>query len=331
MKRIVAATACLALAGVLTLGTPLLAPRSVIAGTLSTSIIGLFPRGTGEIAYADMKTARKFPWFAALREQIIPARFRQFEQFLASAGIDPNSQVEELAWGAIPPSSTEGEQILGVALGSFSPESSEARLKQQKVPSIPAHGYNLYAFGTGSGPNDILFFFLDSNTAAFGHRAALERMIDVHFGTAESLLLDQKLMPLVNEANGNGMIWAVLDRYYAQVGVHQILPQADQFPQAAAILKRIHAMEINISGSSDMDAHFQAVCNSVEDANNLAAAMQAGILMRRYQASHEDPALAHVLDNVSVSPAGDRLRVELPVTQDQMSELVRSRAFAVPM
>ncbi len=36
-----------------------------------------------------------------LKEQMLPAKFRQFEQFLASAGMDPNTQVEEMAWALV--------------------------------------------------------------------------------------------------------------------------------------------------------------------------------------------------------------------------------------
>ncbi|MGH9703033.1 MAG: hypothetical protein ACRD4K_06630, partial [Candidatus Acidiferrales bacterium] len=33
------------------------------AATLSTAVVGMFPKETGEFAYADLKSARKLPWF----------------------------------------------------------------------------------------------------------------------------------------------------------------------------------------------------------------------------------------------------------------------------
>lgn len=308
-----------------------LMPCPASAGSLSTSVIGMFPKETGEFAYADMKSARQYPWFNQLRDQVIPSRFRQFEQFLSSAGIDPYTQVEELSWGALVDPKTGAEQIVGVALGQFSPESAEARFKQQKLPFIEKHGYRLYAFGSGASPSDILFFFLDSNTAAFGHRAALEKMIDVRFGAAESLLSNDTLFPLITEANGNGLIWAVLDRRYTHLAMEQLLPQAGQFPQAAAIIERLHAMEINVLADGGLDAHFQAVCNSPDDANLLAAALQAGVMYRRYQEAQANPDLARALDGVRVSPSGERLKVEIPVSQDQLGALIRNHTFSVPM
>jgi hypothetical protein len=304
-------------------------PKPASAGTVSTAVLGMFPTNVGEIAYADLKTARKFTWFPQLREQLLPKHFREFEKFLGSAGVDPNTQVEELAWGSI--QINGGDAILGVALGQFDPSSTEAHFKQQKLPTFDVHGYHLYAFGSGNDAADILFTFIDTNTAAFGNRPALEKLIDVRTGSAESILTNSKLSPLINEANGSGLIWAVLDQNYTHLAMQQLVPQASQFPQAATIIERLRAMTINIAADSGVDAHFQAVCSSPEDANLLAAALQAGLMYRRYQEASTDPALAGALDQVRVSPAGDRLKIEAPVSQEQLLTLIRSGALTTSM
>src|SRR5207245_5088730 len=187
-----------------------------------------------------------------------PDRFRQFEKFLASAGVDPNSQVDELAWGLVAEglnTKTEGsgssavpsgEQIVGVALGTYNPNSTEAYFKQQKLPTFKTRGYTLYSFGTGSGANDLFFFFLDSNTAAFGHRAVLEKMVEVRFGSEEGLLRNERLFPLINEANGSGVVWAVLNPAYTRLAMQQLAPEVEQYHEAAQPVprmphRRVHA------------------------------------------------------------------------------------------
>src|SRR5713226_5691332 len=155
----------LAAAGTL-LALVFLLPPPARAGRLGADVIALFPKDIGEFAYADLKKARTLKWFPQLQEQMLPDRFRQFEEFLASAGVDPNSQVDELAWGLVAEgisAKTEGtgstdvptgEEIVGVALGTYNPNSTEAFFKQQKLPTFKARGYTLYAFGTGLGSND---------------------------------------------------------------------------------------------------------------------------------------------------------------------------------
>jgi hypothetical protein len=307
------------------------APQPSSAGSLSTAVMGMFPKEVGEFTYADLKAARKFPWFNQLKEQLLPSHFRDFEKFLASAGVDPNTQVDELAWGAITATKTTGEQVVGIALGSFDPSSSEDHFKQQKLPMIEVHGYKMYAFGSGTGGGDILFMFIDANTAAFGNRAALEELIDVRTGVTESLLTNDFIFPLMGEANGNGIIWSVLDKNYAHMAMQQLLPEATQFAQAAPILGRVRGMTITVNADSGIDAHFQAVCSTPDDANLLAAGMQAALMMRRYQESQDHPDLAGALDQVRVSPAGDRLKIEAPVSQDQILSLIKSRAFATSL
>ena len=309
----------------------LLLPFSSPANTLGNDILGMFPKEISEFAYADMKKARALPWFSQLQQQMLPANFRQFEQFLRSAGINPDTQIDELAWGMTSPSSPHPSEIAGVALGSFSPDSTEARFSSQKLPNIEVHGYKLWAFGSGAGPTDIFFFFIDSNTAAFGQRDILESLINVRFGGAESLLYNSDLYPLINAANGNGLIWAVLDKTNTQLALHQLLPQASQFPQASAILNRIRNMEIHVQAGDGADAKFEAICDSPDDANQLAAMLQGGIVLRRYQIQQSDPDLAQALSNVTVTPSGNSLNVDIPVTNDQIAAMIKNRTFAVPM
>src|SRR6266702_1251619 len=177
IKRFAAACALLALAATMA--------RPAKAGGLGADTIGLFPKDVGEFAYADLKKARTMKWYPALEQQMLPERFKQFEKFLAAAGIDTNSQVDELTWALVPESALskdpatagtaatdapESEEIVGIALGGYNPSSTEAYFKAQKLPTAKSHGYTLFAFGSGVGPNDRFFFFVDSNKAAFGHR-----------------------------------------------------------------------------------------------------------------------------------------------------------------
>ena len=332
----------LAAAGIL-VALSLAMPKPARAGRLGSDIIALFPKEIGEFAYADLKKARSLKWFSQLQEQMLPDRFRQFEKFLASAGVDPNSQVDELAWGLVAeglsaktegagsPDVPTGEEIVGIALGTYNPNSTEAFFKQQKLPTFKARGYTLYAFGTGSGSNDLFFFFIDSNTAAFGHRAILEKMIEVRFGSEEGLLRNDKLFPLINEANGSGVVWAVLNPAYTRLAMQQLAPEVGQFPEAAKLVARMQNMIINVDASSGIEGKFQAVCGSTEDANALGQLLQAGFLYKRYQAQKDNPDLAQLLDQARVTPAGDRVTLRMSLSDDQMASLIRKNTFALKM
>jgi hypothetical protein len=321
----------------------LFSPKVAHAEKLGADVLALFPKEVGELAYADLKKARTLKWFPQLQEQMLPDRFRQFEKFLASAGVDPNTQVEELAWGLVAEGVTAktegvgnsavptGEQIVGVALGSYNPESTEAYFKSKKLPTFKARNYTLYAFGSGAGANDLFFFFIDSSTAAFGHRSLLEKMIEVRFGGEEGLARNNKFFPLVNEANGSGVVWAVLNPAYTRLAMQQLAPEIKQFPDADKLVRRMQNMLINVDASGGIDGKFQAICGSVEDANSLGQLLQMGLLYKQYQAKQENPDMAQLLTQASVSPSGDRIVVRMNLTDDQMASLIKRNTFAFKM
>jgi hypothetical protein len=315
------------------------------AGSLGADTIGLFPKEVGEFAYADLKKARTMKWYPALEQQMLPERFKQFEKFLASAGIDTNSQVDELVWGLIPEAALSkdpsvvktadssvpsSEEILGLALGDFNPDSTEAYFKAQKLPTAKSHGYTLFAFGSGTGPDDLFFFFVDSNKAAFGHRQLLEQMISVRYGEEDSLLRNDKLFNLINEANGSGVVWAVLDQGYTKLAMSQLAPEVQQFPDAAKLVGRMTAMIISASADSGLAGTFQAVCGSTEDANTLGQLMTAGLMYKKYQ-TKDNPDLGQLLDQATVTPSGDRVVIRLSVSDDQMTDMIKKNTFAFKM
>lgn len=320
----------------------LLLPGPASAGRLGTDIIALFPKEVGEFAYADLKKARTLPWFPQLQEQLLPDRFKQFEKFLASAGMDPNTQVEELAWGLVADTVSKGdgansvsvptgEQVVGVALGNYNPDSTEAYFKRQKLPTFKARNFTLYAFGGGAGGNDLFFLFIDSSTVAFGHRSVLEKMVEVRSGAEEGLMRNDQFFPLINEANGSGVVWAVLNPAYTRLAMQQLAPEVQQFPEAAKLVGRMQNMLINVSAGSGIDGKFQAVCATTEDANTMAQLIQAGFLYKRYQASKDNPDLAEMLDQARVVPSGDRVILSMALSNDQMSALIKHNTFAFKM
>jgi hypothetical protein len=320
-------------------------PKPAHAGRLTADTIGLFPKEIGEFAYADLKKARSLPWFPQLQDQMLPDRFKQFEKFLAAAGIDPNSQVEEVAWGLVAEGVTAktantgssavptGEQIVGVALGNFNQGNAEAYFKQKKVATFKSHNFTLYALDAAAGPDDLCFVFIDANTAAFGHRKLLERMIEVRSGTEEGLLHNDQFYPLLADANANGgTVWAVLNPAYTRLAIQQLAPEIEQFPDAAKLVTRMRNMIISVEAGNSLDGKFQAICGTTEDANTLAQLMQAGFLFKRYQAQQDgNTDLADLLDRARVTPAGDRVSLSLTLNNAQVASLIQHNTFAFKM
>jgi hypothetical protein len=323
----------------LALSLALLAPRAH-AGTLSTDVIGLFPSTVGEFAYADLRQARQFSWFGQLEDQMLPARFKQFEQFLAAAGMDPNTQVEEVAWGLVPTSMGQGgaagvptaEQILGVALGQFQESAAQAYFKKQKTPTFPSHGFTLYSLGTGTGSEDFFLVLLDPSTAAFGQRATLEKLLDVRVGLQPNLVHNDQMYSLISQANGRGIVWAVLNPGYSRLALQQLAPEAAQVPEATQIMGKIKSLLISIQPSNGVEADFHVACATSDDANQLGSLLNAGFLLLKMQAtSQNNSGLVQLVDGAKVTSAGEHLSVSINLTNDQVVTLIQSKALALKM
>jgi len=327
----------------LMLASALSLPKPAQAGTLSSDVIGMFPKDVGEFGYADLKKARTLKWFPQLQQQVLPERFRQFEKFLVSTGNDPNSQVDEIAWALAPEGMTAkaegtgssavptGEQMVGIAIGNFNQDSTAAYFKKQKLPTSTFHGYTLYAFGTGTGATDLFFVFIDASTAAYGHKSILEKMISVRFGDEDGLLRNDKFFSLINEANSGSSVWLVTNPAYTRLAIQQLAPEVQQFPEAAKLVARMQNSIINIDAGSSLEAKVQTICGSTEDANTLGQLLQAGFLYKRYQAQKDNPDLAELLDQVRITPGGDRVTLRMSLSDDQMTSLIKRNTFAFKM
>ena len=65
-------------------------------------------------------------------------------------------------------------------------------------------------------------------------------------------------------------------------------------------------------------------------ANTMAQLLQAGLLYKRYQ-SKDNPDMADMLDKARVLPSGDRVILNLTLTDEQMASLIKHNTFALKM
>lgn len=304
------------------------------AETLSVSVVAMFPKNTAEFAYADLKEARKFPWYAQFKSQALPARFSDLEHFLASVGVDDNLQIDELAWslgssdassGPNDKSVPDSDQVLGIALGNFDAEHAKSYMKAHKVRSYDYRGYTLYPCASC---DELSVVFIDSSTVAFGHPQLLEKLLDVRAGADDSLLQNEEVFPLISQVNGRGMFWGVLNQGGTRQAIRQIVPEATQFAQAGKLLNKLNGMVRSIEGSSDLEAHFQLVSSSPDDAATIAQLLQAGVLLKQFEARNSDPELSALLGSIRVAPNGEGLEASFSVSSDQVVSLIKRNTFS---
>jgi len=118
---------------------------------------------------------------------------------------------------------------------------------------------------------------------------------------------------------------------YTRLAIQQLAPEVQQFPEAAKLVARMQNSIINIDAGSSLEAKVQTICGSTEDANTLGQLLQAGFLYKRYQAQKDNPDLAELLDQVRITPGGDRVTLRMSLSDDQMTSLIKRNTFAFKM
>jgi hypothetical protein len=309
------------------------------AGSLTTEVVGIFPRDAVEFAFADLRQARSLAWFPQLQRQVLPDQLRQFEQLLASPGMDHDSRIEELAWAVVPSRSQahpsegsgapNGDETVVVALGQFSPESTNAYFKAQKRTVVEVRNYFLYSLSGGSGDGGLFFCFVDSTVAVLGGRRELERVIGILHGEEESLLSNSDLAPLISRADPHSVIWGVLSAPGAQKEMKELLPLVEEFPQAQQLLSKVRAFTLEIDAGAGIESRFDAVCDSSDDADALGALLQADLGYQTSRAGRSSQDVTGFLDQAKVGALGDRLDVTLDLTDDQVMGLLQRGTFVI--
>jgi len=312
----------------------------VRADSLDKKVIALFPSHVSEFGYANLAEAREQPWFGQFQQQALPSTVIAFEQFVASVGIQPNSQVEEVAWAltsnATRSPSAEGTEraggeTVGVLLGEFDIDAARSTLEARKVATVDLDSYTLYRCGIGPECGNIFFVMLDSNTMAFGQLGALTQLIQVKSGSQESLLANEAMARQIEQVNGDGTFWDVFDAGGAIRIMQKAAPGAWKFTQSREVFRNVKWLAIRAESSNATEVHLEITCASPSDSLFLSQILQAGLLLRKYEAAGNEPILQETLDGVSVAAQQNQVDVLIQLSNEQLIGLVEEGAFSSPI
>jgi hypothetical protein len=164
------------------------------------------------------------------------------------------------------PSGAGGGALVGVAVGEFDADAIGMFLNARKVPSVQMGNYTLYDAGTGSGASDVFFTVIDWKTIAFGPLQQLKRILNVRTGEEDNLLENQQMMSLIDHANGEGMLWGVLDSAHTTGAIGRLVPGAAAFPQSQELIGKMKELLVVVKVSNDIELTLQAASGSKADA-----------------------------------------------------------------
>ena len=315
---------------------------SMRAGTIDSSVIGMFPKDSGSIGYADLSQARQLSWYPQLEAQVVPVALFGFEQFLKNIQMTQRSPIDQVAWAEVNATSSPsdrpdksanpasgGGQPVGVAIGNFDIDTIETYLDSRKIASDKLGNYLLYSSGTGSGAGNIFFTPLDSHTIAFGSLEPLKRLLRTRDGLEDSLLQNEPVMTLIQSANGDCIFWGVLNSASAAGTIQRLVPEAAKFPQSRDLIGSLKQVLITVKAPDNINVELQAASPSSKDAVLLSQLLQAGILVRRsLMAGNDNPEMSKLLDTLQIGANGNNLDITFALSNDQLLSLIEHNTFS---
>lgn len=312
------------------------------AGSLDSTVIGMFPKDVGNFGYADLDEARQLPWFPQFEAQLVPVALFGFEQFLQAVQLRQTSPINQVVWASVGAASNDSDhagsdhpaasdgQLVAVAIGNFDIGTIKSFLDSKSIPSVQTGDYTLYTSGSGFGSSSIFFTLLDSRTIAFGPLEPLKRVLRIRDAEEDNLLQNEAMMTLIDSANGDGIFWGVLNGAGTGRAIERLVPEAAKFPQSSDLIAKLKELLITVKAPGKIDIEFKTASDTSSDAVVISQLLQAGVLLRRYQTNGEsNPEMSSLLDALRIAANGNLLDIYLELTNEQLVSLIEHNTFTM--
>ena len=228
-----------------------------------------FPADTQQVAYANFAQLRSSPDYPQIRQHVLYQQLRAFQRFLRSVGVDLEKDVDELMLGWRG-QSLSGAGSFGVAAGRFEPDKVRQYFTQTQLPIRSYAGFDIFAFGSGTDPEDTFFAFLDPSLAAFGRLHDLKALLDVREGSANALDTNQTFQSYESELEAAAPQWGILTgKAAANVATPWLTGGKGTTVDMTAFLEPVQAVLYRVDWDGGFTAHIDVVCKTPENAAGL--------------------------------------------------------------
>jgi len=295
----------------------LAAAASAVAAPLGTSARTAIPLNTQQIISVDYRALKNSESGMALKARVLPEALKEFEKALKGMGIDPDKDVEQLAFVAF--RTKDSLASVGLAQGNFDPKKFTAKMKLKKVKVTKYRLNELYPSGTG-----LVLSFLDPTTMLFGDQAAVQKALDVRDGEAESLSNNHQVTDLMADVE-SGAIWSVLDQQGTQNMMHSALGDAASLGDYEVVKKRLMGSRYSVDFSRGVNFDLDVVTADAMTAATLTSLMKAGMMYKKSNATAVEKS---AMDSMTVDNSASNLQVHFKADDRKFQSLLQTDLFA---
>ena len=285
---------------------------------LNSSARSVIPADLQQLISVDYRALKDSATAMQLKQQLMPDNIKEFEAALRGVGIDPDKDVDTLAFAAFR-TAKGGTKSVGVAAGPFAMKTVVKKMTLRKIKPTKYRTSSIYPMDGG-----MVMSFLDDSTLLFGEISAVKLALDTRDGQILSMDTNSTMADMMSDVD-SGPVWSILDQQGTQNVMRSALGEAAKVADYDSIKKRLLGSRYTMSFNSGVNFDLTVVTSDGVSAATLSSLVKAGLLYKKMSASGAEKI---AMDNTSVESEGSNVQFHFKSNDQQFQSLMHSELFA---
>jgi hypothetical protein len=285
---------------------------------LNSSARAVIPAELQQLISVDYRALKDSATAMQLKQQLMPDNIKEFEAALKGVGIDPDKDVDTLAFAAFR-TAKGGTKAVGVAAGPFAMKTVVKKMTLRKIKPTKYRTSNIYPMDGG-----MMMSFLDDSTLLFGEISAVKLALDTRDGLTMSMDTNSTMADMMSDVD-SGPVWSILDQQGTQNVMRSALGEAAKVADYDSIKKRLLGSRYTMSFNSGVNFDLTVVTSDTVSAATLSSLVKAGLLYKKMSASGAEKV---AMENTNVESDGSNVQFHFKSSDQQFQSLMHSELFA---
>jgi hypothetical protein len=285
---------------------------------LNSSARAVIPAELQQLISVDYRAMKDSATAMQLKQQVLPDNLKEFEAALKGVGIDPDKDLDTLAFAAFRTAKGATKQI-GVAAGPFNMKAVLKKMAVRKIKPTKYHTANIYPMDGG-----LVMVFLDDSTLLFGELSSVKLALSTRDGETLNVDTNSTMADMMSSVD-SAAVWSILDQQGTQNVMRSALGDASKIGDYDTIKKRLLGSRYTMSFTSGVNFDLTVVTSDSVSAATLSSVAKMGLLYKKMSASAPEKV---AMENTSVESDGSNVNFHFKSSDQQFQSLMHSELFA---
>jgi hypothetical protein len=285
---------------------------------LNSSARAVVPADVQQLISVDYRAMKDSPTAMQLKQQLMPDNIKEFEGALKGVGIDPDKDVDTLAFAAFR-TAKQGTKQIGVAAGPFAMKTVLKKMTAQKIKPTKYRTSNIYPMDGG-----MVMIFLDDSTLLFGEMSAVKLALDTRDGQILGVDTNSIMADMMSSVD-SAPVWSILDQQGTQNVMRSALGEAAKVADYDSIKKRLLGSRYTMDFTGGVNFDLTVVASDSVSAATLSSLVKAGLMLKKMSASAPEKL---AMEGTNVESDGSNVQFHFKSNDKQFQSLMHSELFA---